>query len=59
MIYIAWILAADMKTEGRQQSAAYFGIRKYCGIDVIYCPSRISEYMNPAKYEDAATTQGN
>ncbi|CAO2196650.1 unnamed protein product [Urochloa humidicola] len=44
----AWILAVDMKNEGRLQSAAYFGIRKYRGLDVIYCSSRISKYMNPA-----------
>ncbi|KAJ1288832.1 hypothetical protein BS78_02G118000 [Paspalum vaginatum] len=44
----AWILSVDMKNGGRLQSAAYFGIRRYSGLDVIYCPSRISKYMNPA-----------
>ncbi|CAL4989160.1 unnamed protein product [Urochloa decumbens] len=52
----AWVLAVDMKNGGRLQSAAYFGIRRYHGVDVIYCPSRISKYMNPAKYEKPATT---
>jgi hypothetical protein len=55
----AWILAVDMKNEGRVQSAAYFGIRQYFGLDVIYCPSRISKYMNPVKYEKPATSPGN
>ncbi|KAG2560670.1 hypothetical protein PVAP13_8KG077100 [Panicum virgatum] len=55
----AWILAVDMKNEGRVQSAAYFGIRQYFGLDVIYCPSRISKYMNPVKYEKPATAPGN
>ncbi|PUZ43951.1 hypothetical protein GQ55_8G048600 [Panicum hallii var. hallii] len=55
----AWIFAVDMKNEGRVQSAAYFGIRQYFGLDVIYCPSRISKYMNPVKYEKPATTPGN
>uniref|UniRef100_K3ZNI1 DUF1618 domain-containing protein n=2 Tax=Setaria italica TaxID=4555 RepID=K3ZNI1_SETIT len=55
----AWILSVDMKNGGRLQSAAYFGIRRYCGLDVIYCPSRISKYMNPAKYGNPATSPGN
>jgi len=45
-----------MKNEGRVQSAAYFGIRQYFGLDIIYCPSRISKYMSPVKYENPATT---
>ncbi|OEL13232.1 hypothetical protein BAE44_0025752 [Dichanthelium oligosanthes] len=53
----AWILAVDMKNVGRLKAAAYFGVRKYRGLDVIYCPSRISKYMNPAKYGNAVTTQ--
>nr|XP_034569357.1 uncharacterized protein LOC117833865 isoform X2 [Setaria viridis] len=43
----AWILSVDMKN-GRLRSAAYFCTRRYRGLDFIYCPSRMSKYMNPA-----------
>ncbi|XP_062196908.1 uncharacterized protein LOC133899890 [Phragmites australis] len=51
----AWILAVDMENS-ELQAVVEFGAQIHLGATVIYCPSSISKYTNPAKYINPSTT---